>query len=118
MSGLATARAGSSRSPWICYANLTYNLYRLMAARRGSGLTDTHGTPLLKPWTIAVSNASLVEQLKDFRCDKTHEHGKIAGIETAKTAYVCTTLGCCAKPSTGVWLLMKVIGEEETFPLR
>ena len=52
-----------------------------------TGLTDKHGTPLYKPWLIAVSSASLVEELTDFRCDKTHDHGKIAGDETAKTAY-------------------------------
>ena len=52
-----------------------------------TGLTDANGTPLFKPWTIAVSSASLVEQLKDFRCDNIHERGKTAGSETAKTAY-------------------------------
>ena len=50
-------------------------------------LTDTNGAPLFKPWLIAVSSTALVEELKNFRCDKNHEHGKIAGVETAKTAY-------------------------------
>ena len=53
----------------------------------GTGLTDKNGTPLFKPWLIAVSSTALVEELKNFRCDKNHEHGKIAGDETAKTAY-------------------------------
>ena len=52
-----------------------------------TGLTDKHGIPLYKPWLIAASSASQVEELKNFRCDKTHEHGKIAGDEAAKTAY-------------------------------
>ena len=41
---------------------------------------------------IAVSSASLVEELKNFCCDKTHEHGKVAGDETAKTAYYSRAL--------------------------
>ena len=52
-----------------------------------AGLTDQNGTPLFKPWLIAVSSTALVEELRNFRCDKNHEHGKIAGDETAKTAY-------------------------------
>ena len=51
-----------------------------------TGLTDKNGIPLFKPWPIAVSSTALVEELKNFRCDKNHEHGKVAGVETAKTA--------------------------------
>ena len=52
-----------------------------------TGLLDANGSPLFKLWTIAVSSASLVEQLQVFRCDKSYEHGKTASSETAKTAY-------------------------------
>ena len=58
-----------------------------------TGPTDKNGIPLFKPWLIAVSSTSLIEELKNPRCeknprcDKNHEHGKIAGAETAKTAY-------------------------------
>ena len=52
-----------------------------------TGLTDKNSTPLFKPWLIAVSSTALVEELKNFCCGKNHEHGKIAGVETAKTAY-------------------------------
>ena len=52
-----------------------------------TGLTDKNSIPLYKPWLIAVSSAPLIEELKDFRCDKSHEHGKTAGDETARTAY-------------------------------
>ena len=52
-----------------------------------TGLTDKNGVPLFKPWLIAVSSTALVEELKDSRCNKGHEHGKIAGDETANTAY-------------------------------
>ena len=56
------------------------------------GLKDKSNKPLYKPWTIAVSSPFLAEQLKDLRCDKTHEHGKTAGPETAKTAFYPRTL--------------------------
>ena len=87
MGGLATARAGSSRSSWTCYVR-DLDLHPVLVDGCATGFTDKHGTPLYKPWLIAVSSASLVEELKNFRCDKSHEHGKIAGdLLTAKTSY-------------------------------
>ena len=52
-----------------------------------TGLTDKNSVQLFKLWLIAVSSAALVEELKYFRCTKSHEYSKIAGDETAKTAY-------------------------------
>ena len=78
--------AAAHRGHRTCYVH-ELDLHPVPIDGCATGLTDKHGTPLYKPWLIAVSSASFVEELKNSRCDKTHEHGKIAGDETAKTAY-------------------------------
>ena len=90
-------------------------LHRVPVDGCATGLTDKNGTPLFKPWLVVVSSASLVEELKKFRCDKTHEHGKIAGDEPPRWR---TTLVRCARPSTVAWMLMNFISKQKTSPLR
>jgi hypothetical protein len=50
------------------------------------GLVSTKGEPLLKPWRIHTDNLAVVQALINRRCNKQHQHGIIAGKETAKTA--------------------------------
>ena len=50
------------------------------------GLVPTKGEPLLKPWRSFTDNRSLLTALIDQRCNKQHQHGVIAGSETARTA--------------------------------
>ena len=94
----ALARGGSVSFEWPRYCEgwkqplimnmmCDLDLHAVPVDGCATGLTDKNGVPLLKPWLIAVSSAALVEELKDFRFNKDHEHGKIAGDETAKMAY-------------------------------
>ncbi|WP_288992781.1 hypothetical protein, partial [uncultured Marinobacter sp.] len=50
------------------------------------GLVSTAGEPLLKPWRIHTNNKTHITSLIDQRCSKKHQHGKIEGKETARTA--------------------------------
>ncbi len=56
------------------------------------GLVSSKGEPLLKPWRIHTDNLAVIRALIDRRCAKKHQHGIIAGKETARTASYPTEL--------------------------
>ena len=53
------------------------------------GLKSTKDRALKKPWKVASNIPVIVETLGSpkHKCDKSHEHDKIAGQETSRSSY-------------------------------
>ena len=52
------------------------------------GLLNRNGTKLIKkPWCFVCSDVSLANKLKQFTCNKEHEHAPCAGKETYATGF-------------------------------
>ena len=51
------------------------------------GLCSKQGTLMKKPWSLASDIPKLISNFSAFKCDRSHEHAKIAGGETSRSAF-------------------------------